>query len=147
MERMATDCEKIDQEVAYRFQGRNNYFRLSVEQGLQQRPTLEPLTLSQIEAHTRSYLRSLDTNKTVDLLVTSLLKAIEASSWITTRDIFEETINGYITEYTTFAEDIPVDAVRLVVLEGVMLLKTIRVCISPSCATYSHSDSALDHKI
>jgi hypothetical protein len=138
MERMATDCEKIAQEVACRFQGRDIYFRLSVEQGLQQQPARQPLTLSQIEAHTRSYLRSLDTNKTVNLLVTSLLQAIEVSSWTTTRDLFEKTIDGYIAEYTTFAEDIPVAAVQLLVLEGVMTLKTIRVCIFPSCATYSH---------
>jgi hypothetical protein len=31
MERIATDCEKIAQDVAYRFQGRNTYFRLNVE--------------------------------------------------------------------------------------------------------------------
>jgi hypothetical protein len=138
MERMATDCEKIAQEVAYRFQGRDIYFRLSVEQGLQQHPARQPLTLSQIEVHTRSYLRSPDTNKTVNLLVTSLLQTIEVSTWTTTRDLFEKTIDGYISEYTTFAEDIPLATVQLLVLEGVLLLKTIRVCISPSCATYSH---------
>jgi hypothetical protein len=36
MERTATDCEKISEEVQYRFQGRKTYFRLNVEQGLQQ---------------------------------------------------------------------------------------------------------------
>jgi hypothetical protein len=133
MERMATDCEKTAQEIAYRFQGRNTYFRLSVEQGLQQHSIPQSLPLPQIEAHTRSYLRSPDTNKTLNLLVTSLLQTIEVSPWTTTRDHFEKTIDGYISEYTTFAEDIPVAAVQLLVLEGVLLLKTIRVCIFPSC--------------
>jgi hypothetical protein len=130
MERIATDCEKIAEGVAYRFQGRNTYFRLNVEQGLQ-KIAGHPLTLTDIEAHTMSYLRSTDANNTLNLLVTSLLQAIEVSPW-TTRDQFEKTIDGCISEYSQFAEAISVAVVQLSVLEGVLLLKTIRVCISPS---------------
>jgi hypothetical protein len=131
MERIATDCEKIAEGVAYRFQGRNTYFRLNVEQGLQNMPG-RSLTLTDIEAHTRAYLRSTDTNNALNLLVTSLLQAIEVSPWTTTRDQFEKVIDGCISEYTGFAEAISVAVVQLAVLEGVLLLKTIRVCISPS---------------
>jgi hypothetical protein len=86
MERIAIDCEKIAEDVAYRFQGRNTYFRLSVEQGLQQRLARQPLTFAEIEAHTRSYLESPDINNTLNLLVASLLRTIEMSPWTTTRD-------------------------------------------------------------
>jgi hypothetical protein len=130
MERIATDCEKIAEAVAYRFQGGNTYFRLSVEQGLQNVPS-QPLTFKDIEAHTRSYLRSTDTNNALNRLVTSLLRAIEVSPWATTRDQFEKTIDGYISEYSKFAEAIPVAVVQVSVLEGVLLLNTIRVCTSP----------------
>lgn len=128
---MTTNCEKIAQEVAYRFQGRNTYFRLNVEQGLQSMPS-RPLTFPDIEAHARSYLGSPDTSNTLNLLVASLCQTIEMSPWTTTRDHFEKTIDGYISEYTKFAEDIQVAEVQLSVLEGVLLLKTIRVCNFPS---------------
>jgi hypothetical protein len=138
MERIATDCEKIAEDVAYRFlQGQNTYFRLNVEQGLQSMPR-QPLTLPDFEAHTRSYLRSTDTNNRLNLLVTSLLQTMEVSPWTTTRDQFEKTIDGYISEYTKFSEEISVAAVQLSVLEGVLLLKTIRVGNLPVCSIYTH---------
>jgi hypothetical protein len=125
-ERMATDCEKIAEEVAYRFQGRNTYFRLSVEQGLQTVPR-RPLTIQEIETHTRSYLRTSDTRDTLDQMVMSLLHTIEVSAWTTTRDHFEATIDGYIFEYNQVVEDVSVAAVQLAAQEGVLLLETIKV--------------------
>jgi hypothetical protein len=133
MGRIATDCEKIAQEVAYRFQGRNTYFRLSVEQGLQQNSDHKTLTLPDIESFTRSYLRSPDTSDTVNKLVSSLLHAIEVSAWTTTRHHFEATIDGYISEYSKVVDDVSVTSIQLAAQEGVLLLETIRVCILPIC--------------
>jgi hypothetical protein len=147
MERMATDCEKIAQEVMYRFQGRNTYFRVCVEQGLQQNAARRPLALPEIEAHTRSYLRSPGTKNILERLVESLLCAVEVSPWTTTRDLFETTIDEYISEYSKVVDDIPVAMVKLSVLEGVYLLNKIRVCTVHVRLLYSHDHPALDHKI
>jgi hypothetical protein len=147
MERMATDCQKIAQEVAYRFQGRDTYFRVCVEQGLQQNPARRPLELPEIEAHTRSYLRSPDTRNILERLVESLLCAAEVSPWTTTRDVFETAIDGYISEYSKVVDDIPVAMVKLSALEGVYLLNKIRVCIVHVRLLYSHDHPALDHKV
>lgn len=106
MGRIATDCERIAQEIAYRFQGRNTYFRLSVEQGLQQSAHLHALTLPEIEAHTRSYLGLERTNNTLGSLVATLLHSVDGSGWTKTKDHFETTMEGFITEYSRFVDDI-----------------------------------------
>jgi hypothetical protein len=127
MERIAIDCEKIAEEVAYRFQGRNTYFRLSVEQGLQQRLARQSLTFAEIEAHTRSYLESPDISNTLHQLATSLLQTIEVSPWTNTRDHFEKTIDTYISEYSQVMDGISVAGVQFVAQEGVLMLETLRV--------------------
>jgi hypothetical protein len=146
MERIATDCEKIALEVAYRFQGRNTYFRLSVQQGLQQKLRRNPLTLAEIQSLTKSYLRSPDTSDTLNNLVSSLLRAIEVSAWTTTRDHFEATLDEYISAYNKLIEDISVASVELAVQEGVLSLETVRVCAPSSIMTQSNAYSQQDIK-
>jgi hypothetical protein len=130
MERIATDCEKIADEVTYRFQGRNTYFRLSVQQGLQQNITHQPLTPPDIQSLTKSYLRSAEASDTANKLVASILHTIEVSPWTTTREQFETSLDQYISRYNELVEGIPVASVKLSVQEGVLLLENIRVRIS-----------------
>jgi hypothetical protein len=129
MERMSTDSEKVAEDIAYRFKGRNTYFRLSVQQGLQQNPAHRPLTLNEIEAHTRVYLRSADTKNILRRLVESLLHAIEVSPWTTTRELFEGEMDGYISEYSQFVDNISVATVQILAQEGLLLLEAIHVGI------------------
>jgi hypothetical protein len=57
-ERVATDTERIVEDVKDQFE--KVYFRLSVEQGLQQGVNMLPITLADIDTQTWAYLRSFD---------------------------------------------------------------------------------------
>jgi hypothetical protein len=53
--RIATDAEPIVDELGHRFHNTGNYFRLSVQQGLQE--SAGDMDLEEVEAHTIDYLR------------------------------------------------------------------------------------------
>lgn len=129
MERIAMDCERVAQEVGYRFEGRNTYFRLSVEQGLQKNTPHKPLTLDKIDTHTKAYLRSPGVTVSVNRLVASLLHAIEVSPWTTTRDHFDQSLKEYISGSMECVDRIPIEEVKLAAEEIVLTLELIRVCV------------------
>jgi hypothetical protein len=135
MKRIASDCENIAEEVAYRFQGRNTYFRLNVQQGLQQGVNRRPVTLPDIQSFTKSYLKSTESKDILNKLVESLLHTIEVSPWTTTREQFETSLDRYISRYSELVESIPAVLVKLALQEGVLLLENIRVCWRPTCPT------------
>ncbi|QRW09831.1 patatin-like phospholipase protein [Ceratobasidium sp. AG-Ba] len=56
MKDVATDCEKVAQEMAAQFQGTSAYWRLSVDQGLQVVRASEWQKRNEVVAHTRAYM-------------------------------------------------------------------------------------------
>lgn len=55
---IATDCERTNQELSGRFSLTENvYFRFNTEQGMQDIDQSDPARLSEVQAHTRSYLQ------------------------------------------------------------------------------------------
>ncbi|KAG8738544.1 hypothetical protein FRC10_006748 [Ceratobasidium sp. 414] len=64
---IAADCERAAQRIARRFQGVPNfYFRFNVDQGLQGVGQGEWERLGEVTAHTRAYLRLVETDKALD---------------------------------------------------------------------------------
>ncbi|KAJ7032979.1 hypothetical protein C8F04DRAFT_635348 [Mycena alexandri] len=67
---IATDCEAKHEEMLALFDNSpNTYFRLNVEQGMQNIKLSEWEKLSNVEAHTAQYMRRKETEKTLTLLV------------------------------------------------------------------------------
>jgi hypothetical protein len=63
MGRIATDCERIAQDMYIRFQGTSSvYFRFNVEQGLQRIGMSDLNRLSEVVAHTRQYSQQAEVN-------------------------------------------------------------------------------------
>lgn len=55
---IATDCERTNQELSGRFSLTDNvYFRFNTEQGMQDIDQSDATRLSEVQAHTRNYLR------------------------------------------------------------------------------------------
>jgi hypothetical protein len=82
--KMATDCQRVVEEIFHLFQRQNNYFRLSVEQGLQLTDGQKALRLEDVIIHTKAFLGSNWANISVDQLVDALLRANEVLPWQTT---------------------------------------------------------------
>lgn len=125
IERVATDRERIEQDIAYRFHGRNMYFRLNVERGLQQ--DIKQITLGDIETHTSNYLRSPGVTESVDKLIETLLRATEPSEWSTTTDHFEQTVDEYISDGQKWVDKCKSSTVKTVAQEAVRIFEAIRV--------------------
>lgn len=94
LERVATDSERVVDEIAHRFEAQKTYYRLSVEQGLGSKDWSEPITLETIATHTNSYLSLFDVSISLDALVASLLDSQEVPSRSITKKHFEEVTNS-----------------------------------------------------
>lgn len=127
-ERILTNGERVAQELEDRFQGRDGYFRLSVEQGLQG-DTHETPSVGDVEVHTKAYLGSLNGTSLVDRLVASLCKAMDIPPWTDTREHFEQAIEEYITNCGKRVDNIPVEVERVEPLAEhvISALKAIQV--------------------
>ncbi|KAG9088978.1 hypothetical protein FS749_001709 [Ceratobasidium sp. UAMH 11750] len=73
LQKIATDCEEIHQELARRQQLSEVYFRFNVDQGMQGIGLQEWNRMQEIGAHTRSYLLSYDCNRSVDRAVAKII--------------------------------------------------------------------------
>jgi hypothetical protein len=125
IERVATDRERIAQDIAYRFHGRKVYFRINVERGLQQ--DIKQLTLGDIETHTRNYLCSPGVTESIDKLIDTLLRTTKPSEWSTTTDHFEQTLDEYISDGQKWVDKCRSSTVKAVAQEVVRILEAIRV--------------------
>jgi hypothetical protein len=125
--RVATDRERIAQDIAYRFHGRNMYFRLNVERGLQQ--DKKHVTLGDIETHTRNYLCSPGVTESVDKLTDTLLRTTDPLGWSTTTEHFEQSLDAYISDGQKWVEKIQSREIRTAAQEMVQTLEAIRVCV------------------
>jgi hypothetical protein len=125
IQRVATDRERIAQDIAYRFHGRNMYFRLNVEWRLQQ--DKKQITLGDIETHTRNYLCSSTVTESVNKLIDTLLRTTEPSQWSTTTENFEQTLDEYISEGQKWVDKVRPSAVKAGAQEVVRILEAIRV--------------------
>jgi hypothetical protein len=125
IERVATDRERIAQDIAYRFHGRNMYFRFNVERGLDK--DKKQINLGDIETHTRNYLCSPVVTESVDKLVHALLRATEASEWLMTTENFEQTLDEYISDGQKWVDKIQSNEVKAAAQEFVRILEAIRV--------------------
>jgi hypothetical protein len=128
-ERVAADCQQVAEEIAHRFQGQNNYFRLSVEQGLQSTEGQTTLRPGDVIVHTKAYLKSTWTDVSVDGLVGSLLRADKIFPWQTTRERFEETMESYLSSTRSCEDCIKIDEVKHDNFETVRTLELIRVSV------------------
>jgi hypothetical protein len=122
--RLATDRERIARDIAYRFYGRNMYFRLNVERGIQQD---KGVTLGDIETRTKDYVCSPGVTESVDKLVDTLLRATESAEWSTTAEHFKQTMDQYISDVQKWVDGIRSNAVKTTAEEVVDILETIRV--------------------
>jgi hypothetical protein len=113
------------QDIAYRFHGRNMYFRLNVERGLEK--DKKQMTLGDIETHTRNYLCSSGVTESVDKLIDTLLRGTESSEWSTTTEHFERTLDGYISDGQKWVDKVQSEELKGDAQEVVRILEAIRV--------------------
>jgi hypothetical protein len=125
--KMATDCQRVAEEIAHLFQRQNNYFRLSVEQGLQLTDGQKALRLEDVIIHTKAFLGSNWANISVDQLVDALLRADEVLPWQTTREKFEETIVTCVSNARFCVEHINMDEVKQGIIQAASILELIQV--------------------
>lgn len=126
-EKMATDSQRIAEEIAHRFQGQSNYFRLSVEQGFQQAEGQNALKLEDMIVHTKAYLDSTWANTSVDRLVVSVLQVDKVFPWQTTREIFEKVVEKYLHDIRSSLDVIEIDEVKEEIRTALLTLKLIQV--------------------
>jgi hypothetical protein len=138
-EKMATDCERVAEEIAHRFQGQKNYFRLSVEQGFQSTEDQTALRLQDVVVHTKVYLDSTWVNISVDRLVGSLLQADEVLPWQATRENFEETMRTYLSNAQSCVDCIKINEIKQGILEAFDILESIRVRLLSRCMIITHT--------
>ncbi|XP_006463282.1 hypothetical protein AGABI2DRAFT_74034, partial [Agaricus bisporus var. bisporus H97] len=73
LKKITTDCESTHEDVLHRFSNLpSTYFRLNVEQGMQEIEFSEWEKLSNAEAHTTQYMRKEEVAKKLDLLVSAI---------------------------------------------------------------------------
>lgn len=128
LEKLAIDSEKVAEALAYRFKGQNNYFRLSVGQGLQRSEVSNAPALEDVTVHTKAYLGSAWADITIDRLVDALLRAVEVFPWQTTRETFEQMMEKYIQKTRMCMKGITIEAVKQHIQEVVSMLESIKVC-------------------
>jgi hypothetical protein len=124
---MATDSQRVAEEVAHRFTGQNNYFRLNVEQGLQRTESHKALKAEDVVVHTRAYLGSVWVGGSVDRMIESLLRTIEVLPWQTTQESFKEDMNQYISNVQACIDGIINQTMKQQAAEVVSTLELIRV--------------------
>jgi hypothetical protein len=125
IERVATDRERMAQDIAYRFHGRNMYFRLNVERGLEK--DKKQMTLADIETHTRNYLCSSGVTRSVDKLIDTLLRGTESSEWSTTTEHFEQILDEYVSDGQKWVDKLQSEELKGDAQEVVRILEAIRV--------------------
>jgi hypothetical protein len=128
LEKMATDSQRVAEEIAHRFNGQHNYFRLSVEQGLQRTEGHEALRPEDVVVHTRAYLGSVWVDGSVDRMVDSLLRAVEVLPWHTTQESFKYNMKQYISNARACIEGITNQTIKDQVAEIVSALELVQVC-------------------
>jgi hypothetical protein len=96
-----------------------------VERGLQQNN--KQVTLGDIETHTRNYLCSSGVTESVDKLIDTLLRTTDPPEWSTTTEIFEQTLDEYISDGQKWVDTIQSSAVKVAAQEVVRILEAIRV--------------------
>jgi hypothetical protein len=124
---MATDGQRVAEEIAHRFMGQNNYFRLNVEQGLQRSDDHRALKPEDVVVHTTAYLGSAWVDASVDRIVDTLLRTIEILPWQTTQESFRETIEKYISNARACIAAITNPAIQQEFTEVTPALELIRV--------------------
>jgi len=78
LKQIAVDCEGTSQTIMDRFREKENlYFRLNVNQGLQDVPLAEWEKINDVQLHTESYLECPDIGPSVDQLVQALTVRLE----------------------------------------------------------------------
>jgi hypothetical protein len=125
IERVATDRERIAQDIAYRFQGQNMYFRLNVDREIPQDSKL--ITLGDIENHTRDYLCSQSMTESVDKLIDTLLRTTDPPEWSTTTENFEQTLDDYIIDAQKWVDKIQSTTITATAEEVIRIFEAIRV--------------------
>ncbi|KAF8595674.1 FabD/lysophospholipase-like protein [Ceratobasidium sp. AG-I] len=79
LDSIATDCEKTNQELSRRFENTPNvYFRFNTEQGMQDIDQSDPARLSEVRAHTQTYLKHAVVTSKVDQTVSSIATRAES---------------------------------------------------------------------
>jgi hypothetical protein len=124
---MATDGQRVAEEIAHRFIGQNNYFRLNVEQGLQRPDDHRALKLEDVVVHTRAYLGSAWVDASVGRIVDTL-RTIEVLPWQTTEESFKKDMKHYISNARASIEGITNQTINKEAAEVVSALELIRVC-------------------
>jgi hypothetical protein len=122
--RLVADRERIARDIAYRFHGRNMYFRLNVERGIQQD---REVSLGDIETHTKDYICSPGVTESVDKLVDTLLRATESGEWSTTTEHFGQTMGQYISDVQKWVDNIRSSEMKTAAQEVVDILEAICV--------------------
>jgi hypothetical protein len=126
-EKLVMNCQRVAEEIAYRFQGQNNYFRLSVEQGFQLMDGHTALKLEDVILHTKAYLDSAWTNVSVDRLVDSLLRTNDVVPWQTTREEFEQVVKTYISNARSGVGRVIMNEAKQGILEAASILELVQV--------------------
>ncbi|KAF8601810.1 FabD lysophospholipase-like protein [Ceratobasidium sp. AG-I] len=81
LQRVATDCERMHQDLARRFEHTKGvYFRFSTDQGIQDIDQFNAARLSEVQAHTRQYLQETSVNSRMQ----DAVKAIAAGVGVVT---------------------------------------------------------------
>ncbi|KAF8600373.1 FabD/lysophospholipase-like protein [Ceratobasidium sp. AG-I] len=79
LDSIATDCERTNQELSRRFGCTPNvYFRFNAEQGMQDIDQSDPARLSEVRAHTQTYLKHAVVTSRVDQMVSSIATRAES---------------------------------------------------------------------
>jgi hypothetical protein len=127
LEKMATDSQRVAEEIAHRFKGQHNYFRLNVEHGLQSPGTHKTLKPEDVVVHTKAYLGSVWADISVDRIVDSLLRAVDVLPWQTTQESFKDDMKQYISNSRACIAAITIQNIKQEVAEVVSALELIRV--------------------
>ncbi|KIJ34494.1 hypothetical protein M422DRAFT_182107 [Sphaerobolus stellatus SS14] len=80
---IATDCERIEQEVAQHFRDVPDfYYRFNVEQGMQSIGIAEFDKMENVVAHTDQYIRMEETKQRLSNAISALCQRTQISMWI-----------------------------------------------------------------
>ncbi|KAF8598137.1 FabD/lysophospholipase-like protein [Ceratobasidium sp. AG-I] len=85
---IATDCERTNEELAGKFENTPNvYFRFNADQGMQDIDQSDLARLSEVQAHTQTYLKHAAVTSRVDQTVNSIANSAESAVRITQGNI------------------------------------------------------------
>ncbi|KAG8706345.1 hypothetical protein FRC09_002460 [Ceratobasidium sp. 395] len=104
MKDIATDSERVAQDMTARFQTTSNvYFRFSVDQGMQDARISRWQSKSKVAAHTRSYLQKPEVNGQIDKAV----RSVAASKGVLTGADIAGTVRQAAVQQTTGVKRCP----------------------------------------